>query len=373
MSGAGEEEVAGLAEVAFLLGRDLQRAARAVGGPRALWRAGGGGLAEALRLTGAEAAEARAARGRVDGAASLRTLHGMGLTLTPIGTPDYPRRLAEIFDPPFGLVAEGWEAVSAALAERPVIAVVGARRATPPAGRFARGLAAGLAERGAVVVSGLARGIDAEAHQGALDAGGITLAVLGCGASTGYPRANAALRARITGGGGAVISEYWPHTPPAPWRFPARNRIVSGLSHAVVVVEAAGRSGALITADFALEQGRPVLAVPGSPWNVAAAGCNELVRAGAAVCTDVGDVVAEVPHPAWAVPGTASPGGPPLEGTPRAVHEQLRSAPMRADQLAEALRQEPAAIAAALAYLEMEGLALRGDGQRWWAAPTVAP
>ncbi|MFN8122657.1 MAG: DNA-processing protein DprA [Thermoleophilia bacterium] len=363
------EEAAGLARVAFTLGRDLQRAARAAGGPGPLWRLGGAGLAEALRLTGSAAAEARAARDAVDAGGALRAVREAGLEVLPLGGDGYPARLAEVFDPPFALIARGWGNVRAALAERPVVAVVGARRATPPARRFARALSADLAERGAVVVSGLALGIDAEAHAGALEAGGLTVAVLGCGAASGYPRANAALRARI-GAEGAVCGEYWPDTPPAPWRFPARNRIVSGLSHAVVVVEAAGRSGALITADFALEQGRPVLAVPGWPWSDAAAGCNELIRAGAAVCTCAGDVVAEVPHPGWSAPGGGDAAGPVLEGLPRDVHELLRGAPRRADEVAAALTADPAAIAAALAFLELEGLALRGDGQRWWAAPT---
>lgn len=363
------QEAAGLAEVAFLLGRDLQRAARTAGGPGPLWRLGGAGLADALRLTGVAAAEARAARDGVDGERSLRAVGEAGLELIPLGGDGYPARLTEVFDPPFALIADGWGNVAAALAERPVVAVVGARRATPPARRFARALSADLAERGAVVVSGLALGIDAEAHAGALEAGGLTVAVLGCGAAVGYPRANAALRARIAAHG-AVCGEYWQHTPPAPWRFPARNRIVSGLSHAVVVVEAAGRSGALITADFALEQGRPVLAVPGWPWSDAATGCNELIRAGAAVCTGAGDVVAEVPHPGWASPEPSAAGGPPLEGLPRDVHELLRAAPRRPDELAAALTADPAAVAAALTFLELEGLALRGDGQRWWAAPT---
>ncbi len=367
----GAGEAAGLAELACALGRDLQRAARAAGGPGPLWRAGGAGLADALRLTGAAAAEARAARDGIDAESSLRAVCALGLTIIPLGDPAYPPRLAEVFDPPFALIARGWEAIAAGLAERPVIAVVGARRATPPARRFARSLSAELAERGAVVVSGLALGIDAEAHAGALEGGGPTLAVLGCGALAGYPRANAALRVRIEANG-AVCGEYWPHTPPAPWRFPARNRIVSGLSHAVVVVEAAGRSGALITADFALEQGRPVLAVPGWPWSEAAVGCNELIRAGAAVCTGAADVIAEVPHPGWRSGSAGSPGGPALEGMPRDVHELLRGSPMRADELAAALGADPAAVAAALAFLEMEGLALRGDGQRWWAAPSAA-
>jgi DNA processing protein len=262
-------------------------------------------------------------------------------------------------------VAEGWDAaVAAALAERPVVAIVGARRATASGGAFARALAEALARRGAVVVSGLARGIDAAAHEGALAAGGITVAVLGCGTGCGYPRANRDLRRRILGSG-AVVSEYWPDTPPAPWRFPARNRIVAGLAHAVVVVEAAGRSGALITADFALEQGRPVLAVPNAPWVEAAAGCNELLRAGAAVCTCAEDVVAECPDLPWL--GEAVGAARTLEGLPAGVLAAVREAPRRLDELTSALGADPGPVSAALGLLEMEGLVTRGDGQRWLA------
>jgi len=252
VSGLTPQEAAGLTRLAFLLGRDLQRPARMLGGPRALWGASGADLAAALRVAGADAVTVRGVRARVDGREALSLVRAQGLRVLPLGGDGYPARLAQVYDPPFALLASGAiDDLTGALAERPVIAVVGSRRATAPARAFARGLAAGLAERGAVIISGLARGIDAEAHQGALEADGLTVAVLGCGAASAYPRANRDLRARIERHG-AVASEYWPQTPPAPWRFPARNRIVSGLAHAVVVVEAAGRSGALITAGLFL-------------------------------------------------------------------------------------------------------------------------
>jgi DNA processing protein len=359
---------AGLIRLAGLLGRDLQRASRAVGGPAALWRADGATLARLLRLEGTAAAEAAGLRAGLDGRACLRELGESGLTVLPLGGPGYPRRLADVYDPPFGLVAEGWDAgVAAALTEAPAVAVVGARRATVAGAAFARALAEDLARRGAVVVSGLARGIDAAAHEGALAAGGRTVAVLGCGTACGYPRANRDLRRRLLGSG-AVLSEYWPDTPPAPWRFPARNRIVAGLAHAVVVVEAAGRSGALITADFALEGGRPVLAVPNAPWVEASAGCNELLRAGAAVCTCAEDVVAECPDLPW-LDGPAGPRGPDLPpgGLPARVLAALREAPRRADELVAELGAGAGPVAAALGLLEMEGAVARGDGGRWVA------
>src|SRR6185295_2561621 len=152
-----------------------------------------------------------------------------------------------------------------ALEGRPVIAIVGARACSPYGSSVAHDLARGLAAAGAVVVSGLARGVDAAAHRGALERG-TTLAVLGCGIDRDYPRAHASLAAAIAARGW-IVSEYPPGVEPAPWRFPARNRIVAGLANAVVVVEARERSGALITADFALELGRDVFAVPGEITN----------------------------------------------------------------------------------------------------------
>jgi DNA processing protein len=212
----------------------------------------------------------------------------------------------------------------------------------------------------------MAHGIDAAAHEGALEAGGLTVAVLGCGIDVPYPRRNRHLARRIAETG-ALVSEYWPGTPPAPWRFPARNRIVAGLAQAVAVVEAGRRSGALITADFALELGRPVLAVPGWPGALASEGCNGLIRAGAALLEGPEDVVAEVPEAGWS---TASPAAAAaLDGLGGSVHALLQREPMDADRVAEELGEDAGAVAAALALLEVEGLAVRGPAQRFWAAP----
>ncbi|MEW6583295.1 MAG: DNA-processing protein DprA, partial [Actinomycetota bacterium] len=282
--------------------------------------------------------------------------------------PAYPVALAALPDPPFGLFVRGPVEALAALAEAPAVAVVGCRAGTGGGLSFAHGLARDLAVRGAVVVSGLARGIDAAAHAGALEAGAGGVAVLGTGVDTPYPRRNAGLLDRMLAAGGVVVSEHWPGTPPAPWRFPARNRIVAGMCDAVVVVEAGRRSGALITADFALEAGRPVLAVPGFPGAACSEGCNALIRAGAAVCEGVDDVVAELPGLAWSSPAPgADPAAP--EGLPGRVHERLRREPLRLDQLADALGVPGGEVAAALAHLEVEGLVVRGDAQRFWATP----
>ena len=172
----------------------------------------------------------------------------------------------------------------------PSVAIVGARACSSYGRSVARSLGRELAAAGLVVVSGMARGIDGEAHRGALDAGGVTVAVLGCGIDRDYPAAHRELARRIVEQG-LIVSEYEPGVEPAPWRFPARNRIIAGLCAATVVVEARERSGALITADFALEDGREVMVVPGEITSAVSAGSNALLRLGATPVTAAADVL----------------------------------------------------------------------------------
>jgi DNA processing protein len=209
-----------------------------------------------------------------------------------------------------------------------------------------------LAAAGVVVVSGLARGIDGEAHRGALEAGGITVAVLGCGIDRDYPAAHAELARRMCERG-LIVSEYEPGVEPAPWRFPARNRIIAGLCAATVVVEARERSGALITADFALEDGREVLAVPGEITSALSAGTNALLKLGATPVTSVDDVLEVFGLTA------AKPEPPHVEGTAATVLAALPGAP---DELVRATGLDAAQVAAALAELELAGLVSAGDG-----------
>jgi len=206
------------------------------------------------------------------------------IAILAFGFPGYPAALREIPDPPLILYRAGRE-----FPEDPVVAIVGSRAPTGPGMEFARQLSGSLSAAGWTVASGMARGIDAAAHAGALRAGGATVAVLGCGVDVVYPPEHGRLRAEILENG-AILSEYPPGSLPLPTRFPARNRIVSGLSRGVVVAEAAERSGALITARIALEQGREVLAVPGSPWFAHTAGSNRLLREGAAPACSAADV-----------------------------------------------------------------------------------
>jgi len=197
---------------------------------------------------------------------------------------DYPAALAAV-DPPPPVI---WTRGDAALLNRPVVAVVGARVASAGGQRFARGLAADLGAAGHVVASGMARGVDGAAHEGALPTG--TIAVLGGGIDDVYPHEHRDLYERVVAQG-CVVSENAPGRTATARDFPRRNRIISGLSRAVVVVEAELRSGSLITARLAAEQGREVLAVPGSPLDPRARGTNDLIRQGAALCEGVDDVL----------------------------------------------------------------------------------
>ena len=204
-------------------------------------------------------------RGRFDERAYAEQLTACGLRFVGRSDREFPPLLRAIHDPPQGLFVRG--TAEPALLARPAVAIVGARACSAYGAEVARMLGRELAAVGLVVVSGLARGVDGAAHRGALEAGGTTVAVLGCGIDRDYPAAHAGL-AREIGAGGLVVSEYAPGVEPAPWRFPARNRIIAGLAQVTVVVEARERSGALITADLALEEGREVLACPGEITSV---------------------------------------------------------------------------------------------------------
>ena len=242
-----------------------------------------------------------------------------------------------------------------ALLAEPAVAVVGARACSAYGRSVTRSLARELAAAGLVVVSGMARGIDGEAHRGALEGGGRTVAVLGCGIDRDYPAAHAELARRI-GENGLVVSEYEPGVEPAPWRFPARNRIIAGMCSATVVVEARERSGALITADFALEEGRDVLAVPGEITSALSAGTNALLKLGATPVTSATDVLELYGiEPQAARRRSLDPIG-------AALMAHLRDAALTADELVRASGLDPGEGAAALMELELAGEVLLEDG-----------
>lgn len=266
---------------------------------------------------------------------------------------DFPRALAAL-DPAPPVI---WTRGRAELLNRPAVAVVGARVASAAGQRFARGLAAELGQSGHVIVSGLARGIDGAAHEGALPTG--TVAVLGGGVDDIYPREHAALYARIAEAG-CVVSESEPGRTAVARDFPRRNRIISGLSRAVVVVEAELRSGSLITARLAAEQGREVLAVPGSPLDPRAKGTNDLIRQGAALCEGADDVLRALEG----LRGFREPGPPPWtpgddpqpdEALRQRVAGLLSPTPVSRDEIVRATDGAAPAVFAALVELSLAG------------------
>ncbi len=271
------------------------------------------------------------------------------------GDKGYPTLLAQIPDPPPSLWLRG-EAEAELLAS-PAVAIVGARACSGYGRSVARMLASEAAAAGVVVVSGLARGVDGEAHRGALGAGGLTVAVLGCGIDRDYPAAHAELARSIVATGGLIVSEYEPGVEPAPWRFPARNRIIAGLARATVVVEARERSGALITADFALEDGRDVLVVPGEITSALSAGANGLLRQGATPVTCAADVLEAI----GVERVLAAPEIPDVAGA-AAVVEALSRGARTPDELARATSLSAGGVAAALVELELAGILAVEEG-----------
>jgi DNA processing protein len=274
-----------------------------------------------------------------------------------IGDADYPPALAALPDAPPVLSAIG----DLGLLARPMLAVVGAREASAAACRLATDLAAGLGAAGFVVASGLARGIDAAAHRAALPTG--TVAVLAGGIDQVYPPQNADLQAAI-GRDGLLLSESPWGTPPVARAFPRRNRIVSGLSRGVVVIEAAARSGSLITAHRAAEQGREVFVVPGSPADPRYAGSNGLIRDGAILTRDINDILSVFDAPRSGPQVPVKPREKSDDPETRKVLSALGSAPTMVDELVRRCQVSAAAVAEVLLALELEGRLERHRGNR---------
>ncbi len=263
----------------------------------------------------------------------------------------YPPGLRDAADAPWALLGRGEMGLLAGLEPAAAVTIVGSRRATSYGREVARELGRELATAGLVVVSGLAFGIDACAHRGALDAGGRTIAVLGCGPDTAYPAAHRSLWRRVAETG-AVVSELPPGSTPWRWSFPARNRVMAALAGMTVVVEAAARSGSLITADLAAELGRDLGAVPGPVTSRASAGPNELLAGGACVVRDGQDVL-DAMLGAGARP--PAPTGPPLDPGAAAVLAAVEAGAATADAAAAETGLTGAEAAASLTRLELLG------------------
>ena len=291
-----------------------------------------------------------------------------GARLVLLGDPEYPASLRPIDLPPPFLLVRGEILREDGLA----MAIVGSRRGTPYGLRMAERLGADLGGRGVTVVSGLARGVDTAAHRGALDAGGRTLAVLGSGVDVVYPPENRGLAAEVVKAG-AVVSQFPMGTAPLPYHFPARNRVIAGLTLGTVVVEAAERSGALITARLAGELGREVYAVPGNVSSAGSQGTNGLIQDGAKLVQGWEDVVAEWPREwrgALRPLPARGPSGEPETGAAgepgeRAILALLGDEPVAVDAVVERSRLSSGQVSAGLMALELRGLVRRIAGQRY--------
>jgi DNA processing protein len=257
--------------------------------------------------------------------------------------------LREIVDPPLVLHVRG----DVSLLQRPSLAIVGSRRASPYAINAAQHLARAVAPSGIAIVSGLARGVDAAAHHAALDASAATIAVLGTGIDVVYPLSNKGLFRRIEKEG-LIVTEFPPGSPPKPEHFPIRNRVISGLSHGTVIVEATRRSGSLITARMAAEQGREVFAVPGSIFSAGSEGTHRLVQYGAKLVHDAGDIFDELPEhlrPQQAVAEEPEPDSPLREVLAVLSHDDA----LHVDVVASRLGRSSSTVAESLLQLELEG------------------
>lgn len=279
--------------------------------------------------------------------------------LTPVDA-GYPERLQEIPDPPPALYAHGQ------VPDAPAVALVGSRAASPTGIEAARALGCALGERGVCVVSGLALGVDAAAHEGALESGGPTVGVLGCGIDVVYPGSHRSLFRRVREAG-ALVSEYYLGEPPLAWRFPARNRIIAGLCDAVVVVEAPLKSGALITARHAAECGGDVWAVPGPLGSPECLGSNRLLGDGAGVLWDVAEFVNAyaqgIEHPPVASsPTHVSPVPDSLPEGEATVLAGIGLRPTGVDEISDRSGLETRQVLSALSILELKGYVARAAG-----------
>jgi DNA processing protein len=298
----------------------------------------------------------------VDFGAELDRIREFGATVITQGSPSYPRALREIHAPPIVLYVWG------ELKERDhhAIGIIGARRTTHYGIESAKKLAYQLAYAGLTVISGLARGIDTAAHQGALAAKGRTIAVIGSGLTKLYPPENAALAEKIRAGNGAIVSEFSMEIEPDRQTFPMRNRIISGWSHGILVVEAGLNSGALITASQALEQGRSVYAVPGHINAPSAMGSNRLIQQGAKLVMDASDILDDLqillPEAKPSAEAAARP-LPSLSEEERRIYDAIEAAETAIDDITEKTDLPSATVSSTLLQLELKRLVKQLPGK----------
>jgi DNA processing protein len=341
--------------------RPLAELLRAFGSPESVITATAAQRRKVVPASVAKPLDAGPDAGRL--AAAVAWLEAAGHDLVALDDADYPRSLLEIGDPPPVFYCIGRRELLA----RPALAIVGSRNATPQGVADAQAFARALSAGGLTIVSGLALGIDAAAHRGALDGDGSSIAVTGTGPDRVYPAGNREL-AHDLAARGLIISEFSPGTPPLPQNFPRRNRVVSGLARGVLVIEATISSGSLITARLAGEQGREVFALPGSIHSPFSKGCHKLLREGAKLVETAQDVLDELRFPRVAnslTPAKTTMADDDLTADERAVIAALGHAPAAVDAIVARSGLGPEVVAAALLALELAGRAAPIPGGLW--------
>jgi DNA processing protein len=347
----------------------LPRLLSIVQGAEKLWNILEHGGGRAAALVGSERAEAwREACRRTNPAKRLEELLRQGIKVIIPCEHGFPERLCETYDPPALLFAMG----EVPPEDCPWVAVVGSRKASNYGKWAAERIGEELARRGIAVISGAAYGVDGHAHLGCLKAGGLTVAVLGCGIDRIYPPGHARLLERIVAQG-CVLSEYPPGCDPLPWRFPHRNRIIAGIAHAVVVVEASERSGALITANFAIEEGREVLAVPGPITSALSQGTNALIQKGAKLVSCVEDICEELPPDVLKrinvskdkTNGDAAEQSGHIDAAELEIIELLQGGPRGLDTMAVELQEPPGELLSRLTEMTFKGWVTEEAGGRY--------
>jgi len=341
----------------------LKRLIEKLGDPEAVFKAD---LAELMNVEGMRRDIARKIMNRsldTEAEKELRDAERCHARIIAYTDPAYPAFLREIYNPPMLLYARGREIPLG----QTFVGVVGSRNPTHYGRKAAEKIALGLARRGAGVVSGLARGIDAAAHRGCLRGNGFTIAVLGTGIDVVYPASNKALFEQIETKG-AIVSEFLTGTPPEPWNFPIRNRIISGLSRGIAVVEATKKSGSLITASLALDQGRDVFAVPGSIDSFKSTGTHFLIKQGAKLIEHGDDILDELGFVGKGAVGKGIPGKTgsahqDMNESERKVYEIVGDYPMHMDNIVRLGNMEVGKVAGILMKMELEGIVKQLPGK----------
>lgn len=347
----------GISRLPGISARRALRLQQTFGNGSAVWQASAADLQHVLNLEADRLSRLLARRQQIDPEALLARVEQAGGWVSSIQDADYPEQLRELFDPPTVIYGLGCRLQFG----RPQLAIVGARRMTSYGKQVVERFIAELAPAKPVVISGLARGVDGQAHRSALEHGLTTWAVLGSGLGRIYPPEHKQLALQLVNSGGTVLSEYWPDEEPMPYHFPARNRIIAALAGVVLVVEADEKSGSLITVDHALDLGREVFAVPGNVTSRQSRGTNLLLRQGAGVALSAQDILA-----VWGLSAEEQRTSlPVLQPVERQIYLALDDNPQSFDRLVQETGLAAADILAAITTLELKGLVRTDSDQSY--------